>query len=280
MRRSVKLAVYLLFTGLLLSSCMLPTWLVSEISDLINSYLPASTETAQPLPSETVIPSSTSSGKSELIQVIDRRIFEESMAPHYQINGVWPYLVGPEDDVVTLNAESDRLSQQVCDDFLKSVNDRVIETEGSGEAPLSTLSYNFIQTYANEYVFSFYLFINQYIALSAHPGSFSYGLNYDAQQRDFIQLGDLFLVDVDYIEQLEIYIDPVLTDRGFGYEVGTAGEIMRERENWNIFPEGLRINFDVYEVAPYAAGPQYILIPWVDLSEILNSNSPAGAFLD
>ncbi len=280
MRRSVKFAFYLLIAGSLLSSCMLPTWLVSEITDLVYPSPPASTETAQPLPSETVQPSATPSGKPEPIWVIDRTVFEEAMEPRYKINGVWPNLVGPEDTVATFNNESDRLSQQICDDFLTGVNDRAIGVEGSGEAPISTLIYNYTTTYSDENIFSFYLDFDQYIALSAHPFPFSVGLNYDAQQSDFIQLGDLFLVDVDYIEKLEAYVDTDLTDRGFGYEVGTAGEVMRERENWNMLPEGLRINFDVYEVAPYAAGPQYILISWVELSEILDPNSPAGAFLD
>ncbi len=280
MKRKKELAAYSLIVGLLLISCRLPTWLASEIVDFIEPYLPTSTERVQPLPSETVQPDPPLTGEPESIQVVDRTYFEESVDPRYEINGVWPNLEGPEDTLATFNLLSDRLSQEVRDEFLMSVNDRAGESEGSGEAPLSTLTFDYDLTYSDYRIFSFYLLFDQYIAISAHPFSFSHALNYDTSQGEIIQLADLFLPGIDFKEQLKGYIDPVLIDRGFGYTVGTAGEVMDERENWNLLPEGLRINFDIYEVAPYAAGPQYVLIPWEELSAIIDPESPAGVIFE
>jgi len=296
MKRRINIVAYALIAGLLLVACSLPTWLASEISEIITPFLPTSTEAAQPVPSETdqtfptltVEPVPTQTDESfptqtdepESIQVIDRIFFEESDEPRYEIDGVWPNLAGPEEAVEAFNADSDSLTNEIIDDFLMIVEERALESEGSGEAPLSTLSFNYELTYSDQRIFSFYLYFDQYIAISAHPFPFSYSLNYDAQQGEFIQLADLFLPSVDPIAQLETYIDPVLIDRDFGYTLGTAGDVMAERENWNLLPEGLRINFDVYEVAPYAAGPQYVLIPWEDLSGILDPESQAGAFLE
>jgi hypothetical protein len=262
--------------------------LASEISEFISPYLPTSTETiqqpatetAQPAPSQTSQPLPTQTTESESVQVIDRTFFAESDDPRYEIDGVWPNLGGPESVTAAFNAESDRLTQEVMDDFLLVVGERALESEGSGEAPLSTLTFNYELTYSDQFIFSFYLLFDQYIAMSAHPFSFSNSLNYDTLEGEFIQLADLFLTGVDHINALEGVIDPVLIDRDFGYEAGTAGVVMAERENWNLLPEGLRINFDVYEVAPYAAGPQFILIPWGDLSGILDSAGPAGSFIE
>lgn len=287
MKKTIKLAVFLLITGLLLISCSLPTWLASEISEIITPYLPTAAETNQPVSSETIQPSSSETSQPIppqtdepfSVQVIDRSYFEESDDPRYEVDGTWPNLEGPETAVIGFNSEIDRLVQKVKDDFLTSVND-FGESEGSGESPLSTLSYDYDLTYSDQNIFSVYLLFDQYIAMSAHPFSFSHAFNYDAQEEDFIQLADLFLPGTDYIDALEGVVDPILIDRGFGYEAGTAGEVMVERENWNILPDGLRINFDVYEVAPYAAGPQYVLIPWEDLSGILDLTGPSGTFFE
>jgi hypothetical protein len=288
MKNRKRFVAFTLVAGFLLISCSFPTWLASEISEYISPYLPTSTETiqqpvtetAQPAPSQTSQPLPTQTTESEAVQVIDRTFFAESDDPRYEIDGVWPNLGGPESVTATFNDESDRLTQEVMDDFLLVVGERALESEGSGEAPLSTLTFNYELTYSDQFIFSFYLLFDQYIAMSAHPFSFSNSLNYDALEGEFIQLADLFLLGVDHIDALESYIDPILIDRDFGYEAGTAGVVMAERENWNLLPEGLRINFDVYEVAPYAAGPQYILIPWGDLSGILDSAGPAGSFIE
>lgn len=288
MNRRIKLSVYWLISGLLLVACSLPTWLASEISEIITPFLPTSTETAlpepsatfQPIPTDTDQPLPTQTDEPEPVQVVDRTYFEESEEPRYEIDGIWPNLSGPEDSVTVFNNESDRLTAEIKDDFLMIVEERALESEGSGEAPLSTLTYYYDLTYSDQYTFSFYQVFDQYIAMSVHPFSFSYSLNYDAQQGEFIQLSDLFLPSIDPIEQLEVYVDPVLIDRDFGYTAGTAGEVMAERENWNLLSEGLQINFDVYEVAPYAAGPQNILIPWEDLTGIIDPDGPASAFFD
>lgn len=287
MKKKVKLAVFSLVIGLLLMSCSLPTWLASEISEVITPFLstatatyqPVPSETSQPAPSETSQPVPTQTDEPLSVQMIDRSYFEESDDPRYEIDGIWPNLEGPEAAVIAFNTESDRLTQEIREDFLISVNNNV-GSGGSGEAPLSTLSYDYDLTYAGQNIFSIYLLFDQYIAMSAHPLSFSHTFNYDAREGEFIQLADLFLPGIDYIDTLGGVIDPILVDRGFGYEAGTAGEVMAERENWNIYPDGLRINFDVYEVAPYAAGPQYVLIPWEDLLGILDLMGPLGAFIE
>ena len=71
-----------------------------------------------------------------------------------------------------------------------------------------------------------------------------------------ITLEELFLPETAPLQEIGNRVDPILSSRDFGYEAGRAAEVMGQRENWNLLPAGLRVKFDVYEVGPYAAGPQ------------------------
>jgi hypothetical protein len=47
-------------------------------------------------------------------------------------------------------------------------------------------------------------------------------------------------------------------------------------QNWTITRKGLGINFDAYQVGPYAAGPQYVLVPYSSLKDLINPEGPVG----
>ena len=48
---------------------------------------------------------------------------------------------------------------------------------------------------------------------------------------------------------------------------------------WNISPEGLQITFDEYQVAPYAAGPQSVQIPYSDVKSLARPDGPLAAYI-
>jgi hypothetical protein len=47
---------------------------------------------------------------------------------------------------------------------------------------------------------------------------------------------------------------------------------------WNITKKGLWITFDPYQVAAYAAGPQYILVPYSVLKDLIKPDGPIAAY--
>ena len=47
---------------------------------------------------------------------------------------------------------------------------------------------------------------------------------------------------------------------------------------WAITKKGLWITFDPYQVAAYAAGPQYVLVPYSALKDIIKPDGPIGNF--
>ena len=50
-------------------------------------------------------------------------------------------------------------------------------------------------------------------------------------------------------------------------------------KSWNMQPDGLRITFDPYQVAAYAAGPQTVFVPYSELGDIMRPDGPLGAFI-
>ncbi|HXR98967.1 MAG TPA: RsiV family protein, partial [Pyrinomonadaceae bacterium] len=49
-------------------------------------------------------------------------------------------------------------------------------------------------------------------------------------------------------------------------------------QGWTITKRGLGIYFDPYQVGPYAAGPQFVLVPYSDLKDLINPDGPVGQF--
>ncbi len=47
-----------------------------------------------------------------------------------------------------------------------------------------------------------------------------------------------------------------------------------DAERWLIDAKGVRVEFNTYEVAPYAAGPQEVAIPWAELKPYLAAHPP------
>ncbi|HEX8097752.1 MAG TPA: RsiV family protein, partial [Pyrinomonadaceae bacterium] len=53
-----------------------------------------------------------------------------------------------------------------------------------------------------------------------------------------------------------------------------------EAENykvWNVTRKGVFVTFDPYQVGPYAAGPQYVLVPFSALKSIMRPDGTVAA---
>jgi hypothetical protein len=57
-----------------------------------------------------------------------------------------------------------------------------------------------------------------------------------------------------------------------------AGPNADNFSGWTISKKGLVINFDAYDVGPYAAGPQKVLIPYSVLKDLISPEGPLGQF--
>ena len=111
---------------------------------------------------------------------------------------------------------------------------------------------------------------------AAHPGLNSLTLNYDLGQGKELELTDLFLPNVTYLEAISKYCIAELSKQPFFDSSSSNGAqpTPENYRNWNITPDGLVITFDEYQVAPYAAGPQQVVVPYSELQASINPQGP------
>jgi len=63
-----------------------------------------------------------------------------------------------------------------------------------------------------------------------------------------------------------------LEEQGFSFE----NNVFALNDNFAVLKEGLRFNFNSYEVAPYAMGPTEFLIPYEDIQALIRPDGPLG----
>jgi hypothetical protein len=213
------------------------------------------------------------------ITLEEKTIVRESGDPRYAVQIRYPYLEGDSEAIPPFNSEMDVLVEVVLETFLNDVAEREAErVEGAMQA-VSTLDIDYQVTYQEDGLISVYLPMTTYLAISAHPSNVSFSYNYDAINQTFLLPHDLFREESDYFPPLLLFVEEELSTRNFGYQEGVVEEVLLRRDNWNIMQEGLRINFDAYEVGPGAAGPQQVLIPWETLIDLLDPNGPVSAMI-
>jgi hypothetical protein len=150
-------------------------------------------------------------------------------------------------------------------------------------APLTNGSYfdtQYALVYQSNGLWALKFSFSGYADGATHPFHYSMTFNYDLEQGRELALGDLFAADTGYLKAISSFCIAELTRRdiGFygGFEHGAEPNDANYR-NWNITFDGILITFDEYQVAPYAAGPQSITVPFSELKSIINPQGPLVA---
>ncbi len=118
--------------------------------------------------------------------------------------------------------------------------------------------------------------VNWYSAGAAHPNSYSRTLNYDFDNGTILALADLFKPDTQFLAALSAYSIQVLTEKGTLMFPDGAQATTENYQNWNLTPDGLLITFDDYQVAPHVAGPQQVVIPYAELTDLIDPDGVLG----
>lgn len=205
---------------------------------------------------------------------------EESGQPtSYQITVQTPTLTGSDDPrVKKFNDEMTALIANAVADFKNNLTQMP-------PSPLSVSSsfdvkYELLSPPGN--IFSIKFDTMGYVSGAAHPYHLSYTSNYDLEAGKDIALADLFLPNSDYLETIANYCAAQLSMRDIGFEGGFqqgAAPLPDNYKNWNITADGLLITFDEYQVAPYAAGPQTVVIPYGDIAQVIDYHGPLALYL-
>jgi len=236
-----------------------------------NALVPASTPRPSPVP-----PTATDIPLSQQVTLIAAPFRETNQTPRYTITTQTPQLAGSSDP--RLQAFNQRLNEIITKEV-----DAFRQSFLQNTAPPMTemgsfldVTYILVSQFAD--LWSIKLNFSFYSDGAAHPGLYSITVNYDLAHGKELTLGDLFLPNSNYLETIANYCVAELSKQPFfegPFQEG-AQPIAENYRNWNLAQDGLVITFDEYQVAPYAAGPQTVVVPYRELQAVIDPQGPLG----
>ncbi len=142
---------------------------------------------------------------------------------------------------------------------------------------------------SNERYVSVFIGTEWYLRGAAHPAHSIDTYLYDYKKNSLVKVGDLFKEGSNYLSVLsslskeDLFLQFKEGDLGYVYDESFVKEgTAPTKENFaRILPlkDGLAIYFDEYQVAPYAAGPQQVVIPYTKLRDIINPDGVLGMYI-
>jgi hypothetical protein len=233
-----------------------------------------------PVPVPTIMPSNLPPTAmpiplSQQVTLISQPFKETNQTPPFTITSQTPQLTGSDDPrVAAFNQRLDELVTKEVDIWRQSFLQNTAPTVNNG----STLDVTYALLSQIGDIWSFKFDSSFYSDGAAHPGLNSLTLNYDLDQGRELTLPDLFLPNTNYLEAISKYCIAELSKQPFFDSSFSSGAqpTPENYRNWNITPDGLMITFDEYQVAPYAAGPQKVVVPYRELQALINPQGPLG----
>ncbi len=124
----------------------------------------------------------------------------------------------------------------------------------------------------------------------AHPNYNFLTVNYDLKNNREIKLGDLFKPGTKYLGTISALAMKDLQNRkdaesgenrGLAQDIFADGALPKPENyaRWNLTKKGLQFTFDPYQVASYAEGAQYVIIPYSALKAIARPDGALAKFM-
>jgi hypothetical protein len=173
--------------------------------------------------------------------------------------------------------------EALLDAVLAAEIEKFLTNFAAWEAPDSALVSSFDAEgsvlWARPPILSTVLDVSIYHAGAAHPGHYVITLVWDADRRRALTTKDLFAAGSAWPEVLSEAAQPALAaDLGemadSDWIAEGAGPDPANFTRWGLVEEGMLVFFDPYQVAPYAAGPQAVTIPYAALAKVADPTGP------
>lgn len=219
------------------------------------------------------------------VDLVAKQIKESNKKLNYEIDARYPQLTGGS------NPNFEKFNQVVRAAVTKRVagfKKDMAPEEGEEPPPEgsmgSDLSVGYDVGLAQDDLISVQFSVGSYYQGAAHPNTFTEVINYDLKNGKLLKLADLFKPGAKYLQAIANYciadLKKQAKDKGLmddEIQNGAAANA-KNYQSWTITRKGLGINFDAYQVGPYAAGPQYVLVPYSSLKDVINPDGPLGQF--
>ncbi|MGA2296696.1 MAG: DUF3298 and DUF4163 domain-containing protein [FCB group bacterium] len=171
--------------------------------------------------------------------------------------------------------------EQNKNENIKEMNNegKEMEKEGGNSQWVmqSTDETHFKVFYPTPNIITFKFNNSSYGAGAAHPMSGSYTYNFNINNGNIIELKDLFKSNSKYLQIISRYCNKELhvklKENSDDNWINEGSSPTKENYScYTIKDDGILFTFGEYQVACYADGQQEVLIPYSELSEILNKD--------
>jgi hypothetical protein len=221
---------------------------------------------------------------SAAVRVNPKVIKEANKEKRYTVDAEYPQIEG--------DARFDSFNKEARSLITKNVAafktaETAEGTEPADETPAeiqdSTLGIGYEIRYAKDDLISVEFTEGAYSRGAAHPNTTTTVLNYDVKNGKKLALVDLFNPKSNYLSVISTYCIKDLRDQSKRDKESMLDEEMMKSgaspradnyRAWSITRKGLWITFDPYQVAAYAAGPQFVLVPYPVLKDIIKPDGP------
>ncbi len=203
--------------------------------------------------------------------------------PQARVTVSVPVMTYPSDSskAGSFNAQLNSRIESEIDDFLAAA----LATNGGRLNPGSPEHYLEIDTdidTANSKLISLTITVNSYYSGSAHPNQSSRHFNFDIGLQKVLGLDELFINGKKYLPHFSaLVIEAIKDQRGSEYDLQWlntgAGPKIENYHTVTVLPQGLRVQFDPYDIDAYAVGSTEVLVLYGDLAGYIAPNIPAQA---
>ncbi|HKU74311.1 MAG TPA: DUF3298 and DUF4163 domain-containing protein [Pyrinomonadaceae bacterium] len=222
------------------------------------------------------------------VELVSKQIKENNKKLNYEIAAQYPQLTGGNNpNLEKFNQAARAAVTRKVAEFKKEMAPEAgenIEETRPADSMGSDLTIGYTVVLAQDDLVSIDFDVSTYSQGAAHPNSHSETLNYDLKNGRVLKLADLFKPGTKYLQAIANYCIADLKKRaatnGLTPEEIEKGAAAKANNylGWTITKKGLGIDFYPYQVGPYAAGPQFVLVPYSDLKDIINPEGPIGQF--
>jgi hypothetical protein len=227
----------------------------------------------------------TFSGEAEIVA---KSIKENDKKLMYEIDVQYPQITGGANpNFEKFNQLVRALVTKKVAEFKKDVQPKEGEEPPPQGSMGSDIGIGYEVAMARDDLISVEFDVGSYYQGAAHPNTYTETVNYDLKNGKPLNLSELFKPGTKYLQTLAQYCiadlkkqskakDDMLPDDEIQSGAGPSAKNYR---SWKITRKGLGINFDSYQVGPYAAGPQYVLVPYANLKDLINAEGPIAGVL-
>lgn len=219
------------------------------------------------------------------VEVVAKQIRENDKKLMFEVSAQYPQLSGGNNpNFEKFNQTARALVTKKVAGFKKDM----APAEGEEARPEGSMGSNLNVAYtlvlAQDDLISTKFDVGSYYQGAAHPNSYSDVINFDLKNGKQLKLSDLFKPGSKYLQTIADYsiadLKKQAKEKGLieGEIENGASALAKNYQSWNITKTGLGITFDAYQVGPYAAGPQFVMVPYSALKDIINPEGPIAQF--